>query len=72
MGQQDDLGRRWVDFRSAVALIGVNPTELAWAMVHDVTFSTRVPGHEGQPMLCVESLYRWAGLASEPLAPEPN
>jgi hypothetical protein len=58
MCQQDDVGGRWVDFPSAVALTASTPTELAWAMVHEVTFSTRVPGHEGQPMLCVESLCR--------------
>ena len=70
MCQQNDLGRRWVEFSSAAALVGVSPTDLAWAMVSTVTFSTSVPGHEGQPMLSVESLYRWAGLASEPLEPD--
>jgi hypothetical protein len=72
MSQVHDLDDVWVDFGSAAALLGVSRTDLAWAMVNEVTFSTRVPAHEGQPMLCVGCLHRWAGSAPELRAPEPE
>ena len=42
----------WADWRSTVALTGIGPSDLAWAMARgQVDYSSNRPGHEGVLMI---------------------
>jgi hypothetical protein len=52
-----DSEGRWADWRSTVALTGILPSDLAWALSRGaVNYSLSRPGHEGVLMVCVDDV----------------
>jgi hypothetical protein len=63
--QQDD--GRWVDWRSTLAITGINRSALAWAISGaQVQYSLTRPGHEGILMIHLEDVQALIAVTQAP------
>ena len=65
MDNEHDDGR-WADWRSTIAIAGINRSALAWAISGgQIQYSLTRPGHEGILMIRLEDVEALIGVAAQ-------